>query len=806
MTTNNYIYCTKLNSSFNDFKTAKDIKSFLDVIKSNDSVYEIISSGTNFQANKFNKLALDFDGKDIDSLKDFYEKIKQLTQICEVGFCCVGYFNKSKFSDEDIEFFEDINEVYKDENNFSNSYLIYFDFIESKDENEIPDVWSCHLVFNIKISTEEFKTIKDYNIYDLKFDIKAIGGCRKFRYILNNKDGKKRKIDLNNLKKFLESNDLTIDDFLKMSIVQYIEADYKFFKDCSFEKLTKQQTNKQSKQINDEEEQNELINLLIEDIDQEILKSSILTVRHLHKYHDGPIPNEFLRTLCLSCLNKYEHKHSPEEFTNKFIKNNKINYDDFKSLCFIKSIINKFSDSIDKNDEKKQSEALSKAKERKNEILKCWFKLANEIKKVSTIMTTLTFSQLNSFNYQFITVRHGNLFYNYNQDGKFECSKIERFKAQADLIKSDENWILNISKIDCDVEEWKRKAFFTKYFYNVEPDIKNAKLWLDNIIKPTFKNESEYDYVLKTLAYKLKHKKAQHNFVFYGPKSSAKTLLGKTFIKILGEAYRAESLDLEILDRQFNSCEYERLFLNFDEIPSDKETKRGLLATIKRLSSDILRTEAKSQMPVDKNVFINFFINCNSESPDCYGYFSEFPSKIEFESVIGKRIHVIQRIETTFNKDILNLIDDKAVVLGIKSYLESLDLTDYDNRDETYRTEADQELETMQRYNRRQDILAFEELNKPCLADVPDCIRQAIKIKSSNKILKPMTNNENEFMVIIDEIVDVVKISKIALARKLSDKNYPNIRKARTNKQKLTIITLTKEQQQALNIIYSEEY
>lgn len=421
-------------------------------------------------------------------------------------------------------------------------------------------------------------------------------------------------------------------------------------------------------------------------------------------------------------------------------------------------------------------------------------------------MTTTTFSKLNSFNYQFITVRHGNLFYNYNQDGKFECSKIERFKAQADLIRTDENWILNIQKIDCDVEEWKRKAWFMKYFNNVEPDIQKAKLWLDNIIKPSFKNENEFEYVLKTMAYKLKHKKAQHNFVFYGPKSSGKTLLGKTFIKILGEGYRAESLDLEILDKQFNSCEYERLFLNFDEIPSDKESKKGILAIIKRLSSDILRTEAKGLMPVDKNCFINFFINCNCESPDCYGYFSEFPSQIEFESVIGKRLHVIQRIETTFNKDILNLIDDKAVILGIKSYLESLDLTDYDNRDETFRTEADKELEAMQRYNRRADILGYEEINNPCLSEIPDCIRQAIKFKSSNKILKPLKDATDEFIVIIDEIVEVVKISKIALSRKLSKTNYPNIRKSRTKKQNLTVITLTKEQQQALNIIYSEEF
>ena len=202
---NQFIYCTKLTSSTNDFKTVNDLKSFWNVIKSNDSVYEIISSGTNFKANKFNKLALDFDGKDLDSLRKFCEKVNNLKEY-DVGFSCVGYFNKSKFTAEDVEYFENVNEIYKDENDFSKSYLIYFDFIESKDETEIPDVWSCHLVFNIKITTEEFKTIKDFNIYDFEFDIKALGGCRKFRYILNNKDGKRRKLDFNNLKQYLKAN------------------------------------------------------------------------------------------------------------------------------------------------------------------------------------------------------------------------------------------------------------------------------------------------------------------------------------------------------------------------------------------------------------------------------------------------------------------------------------------------------------------------------------------------------------------------------------------------------------------------
>lgn len=99
-----------------------------------------------------------------------------------------------------------------------------------------------------------------------------------------------------------------------------------------------------------------------------------------------------------------------------------------------------------------------------------------------------------------------------------------------------------------------------------------------------------------------------------------------------------------------------------------------------------------------------------------------------------------------------------------------------------------------------------EDVNKKSLSDVPDCIIQAIKIKSPNEILKP-TTNENDFIVDIDEMVDVVKMSKIGLSRKLSNRNYPNIQKIQYghDRKRLTIITLTKEQQEALNNIFSEE-
>lgn len=113
------------------------------------------------------------------------------------------------------------------------------------------------------------------------------------------------------------------------------------------------------------------------------------------------------------------------------------------------------------------------------------------------------------------------------------------------------------------------------------------------------------------------------------------------------------------------------------------------------------------------------------------------------------------------------------------------------------------------------ESINFEEHDKQTLSDVPDCIIQAIKIKSLNEILKPTTNEDtkvshdkvDDFIVDIDEIVDVVKISKIALSRKLSNKNYPNIQKIRYghDRKRLTIITLTKEQQEALNKISSEE-
>lgn len=824
MTTNKFYYCDTVKTSINGIKTADNLTDFAKIISKNKkSLYEIISNGTEFKANEFNKLALDFDGKDFESLDAFLKTLGNIRDDPDrnFGFCCVGYLNKSKFTEEKMDFYDCINESYRVENDFSKSYLIYFDYIESdkpteeEKAKEIPDVWSCHLTFNIKITTEEFKTLKNYNIYGLKFDFKALGGCRKFRFVLNDKDGLKRKIDFSTLKTYLQNNNFNGEEFLKMAVVQYIENDYPTFNNCKFEKLQQETTTKNKQQNQEEtEEGDELVNLLVEDIEEETLQSSFAITQHLYKYQNGPIPIDFLKKLCLNCLNKYEHKHNIETTTNNFIKNNKINYDDYKSLYFIKSIINKFVESIEEKDKE--------AQEKKTKIFACWYKLADEIKEISPIMTNLTYAQIDSFNYQFITMRFNRTFFNYDEEGGILSNTLENFKTQADLINSNEKWLLNVKKITTtSPEAWHRYAWSTKYFYNIEPDKVNAKKWLDNIVKTTYEHEKEYELVMKTIAYKYQryiHKqppKATHNFVFYGPKSTGKTLFGSVINKIFGEGYRASSLNLEIMLEHFNASELDRLFLNFDELPADKEAKKGIMATMKRLSSPILRSVAKNAMPIDKRVNCNYFINCNCESPDCYGHFL-FSSKSEFESVIGKRVHVIKRIipkeqfnekeKIIFNPEILNLIDNKSVILGIAKLLEEWDLTDYNDREENYMTEDDTELEQMQPYNRRPDILQYEEINDPNLEGVPDCIRQAIKLKPVEEILKPYRNTENEFVIIVDEIARAIHRSTISIGQKLSEKTYPNIRKARTKAQRLTIITLTKEQQQALNIIDAEQY
>lgn len=826
MTANKYHYCTSTRTSPINFGVSDKLTSFAKVIaKEKAALYEVISDGTNFKGNEFNKVALDFDGKDFESLEKFNNTLKEIINDPNrsFGFCCVGYFNNSKFTIADMQQYKSINRIYRDENDFSKSYLIYFDYIKSDKPTEeeratdMPDVWSCHLVLNIKITTEEFKTLKYYNIYGAKFDKNALGGCRKFRFVLNNKDGLKRSVDFTKLKKYLQNNNFTGEEFLKMSVVQYIEDNYPLFKDCKFEKIeqptitNKQPTtnnitnnNKPKKEQEGEEEENELVNLLIEDIEEETLQSSFAITQHLYKYQNGPIPIDFLQKLCLNCLNKYEHKHNIDKTTNDFIKNHKINYDDYKSLCFIKNIINKFVESVDKDDEE--------AQERQKKIFTCWYKLTDEIKKISPILTNLTYSQIDKFNYQFITLTYNRTCYNYDDEGGFLANNLPDYSFHVFRKTGYTDWAENVKTIKTtNIESWKRYAWSTKYFYNIEPDKVNAKLWLDNIIKTTFEHEEEYELVMQTLAYKYQryiHKqppKAQHNFVFYGPKSTGKTLFGKVINKIFGEGYRAESLDLEIMLEHFNANELDRLFLNFDEIPHDKESKKGLLATMKRLSSDILRSVAKNQMPIDKRVNLNYFINCNAEEPDCYGHFL-FSSKTEFESVIGKRVHIIERKPYKFDQEILNLIDNKSVILGIAKLLEEWDLTNYNDHEDTYFTTSDLLLEQKQPYNLRADLLQYEEIDIPCLATIPDCIRQAIKVKNVDDVLKPYKNQENEFVIIIDAITSVVNRNKNALSQKLSEKNYPNIKKIRTQTQRLTIITLTKEQQQTLNLLPSIEY
>lgn len=319
--------------------------------------------------------------------------------------------------------------------------------------------------------------------------------------------------------------------------------------------------------------------------------------------------------------------------------------------------------------------------------------LCKDIRKNSFYYTNLTFDDVDEINYSFICVRTGNTAI-FHSGEDFYSTNLSELKTQADIPK-DINWKICIPKIENNIKNFKRETWFRRYFRDIEPNVKEGEKWLNEVIKPTFENPEDFEFMLKTLAFKLKNGKSQHNFAFYGERSTGKTLFGKVIMKIFKEGYCSESLNIDNLNDKFNACIFKRLFINFDELPVSRINKNSIIPILKRLTADKITVEQNFQIKNDIN--LNYFINCNCNDPRCYGLFV-FNSKTEFESLIGKQVHICKRLNITAEKNMIDLIDDKTIILGIREYLLNYDLTDYNDRMEDYLTVSDKKLLTLQKF------------------------------------------------------------------------------------------------------------
>lgn len=208
---NTKFYITE--SLFGDVKQYS-LKEYYNRILKQYPTYDIL---THFKdgkkiVNQKNKLTLDFDGKNQD---DFDYLIECLNSIPDsITFCCSGYVKPV------------LAETLPNINSITNSnHLIYFDI-----KDNVDDIFSCHVIFNVAITTDEFINIKQdlllYNFYDLNelLDNSIFTNGRKMRHTLTDKDNKDRKINLNNLKSWLNDIGLTLEEFLNKSSPQYLDT------------------------------------------------------------------------------------------------------------------------------------------------------------------------------------------------------------------------------------------------------------------------------------------------------------------------------------------------------------------------------------------------------------------------------------------------------------------------------------------------------------------------------------------------------------------------------------------------------
>ena len=580
-----FYYVNALQTAQEQTSVCNDFNEFIKLICSQKPLYEIISSGTKIKVNEFNKLALDFDGKDKSNLKDFTTLIETFKRI-PIGFCCIGYVN----FDIDLNL---IN-LYDSEKR----QLIYFD--KTNYENN----YSCHLTLNLKITSDEFKNLKHYNIFNLNFalDSEALGGFRKFRHPLCDKDsgyenGKlkiiNRKLNLTNLKKFLTSVNCSKEEFFKMSIVQYIDEDFPTFSEFSnfTTCIYKIENEKQITQTTENDIKSIFYFLNNEIITEENEITSFELAGKLKSYsHSCLTYEEFVENIELL---PWYHSH-PDQ-----VKRILDMIDFNRDITNISPLLKSLKEYFDFYNEQ-------------CEIIKCRFpenETKIEIKKLNTRYKAY-YDKLTSIigHYQPIAFAIRK-FYPYNENNKkkyildnicFLCdvgeyyiknkfNNIERISKtsikQKFRLSSEylEKYLINITNYENFEEYSFHKTKFT-YENNKEHYDKLAKIYVD-ILKRTFNSEQEFNIYFNILHQKVIHpnKSTQYSIICCGPANCAKTT-GIESLKNFVKFQKINSIDS--LTSNFNSSIDSDILL-IEEI---KEYTKGLDKIIEVLKS-IIKTK-----------------------------------------------------------------------------------------------------------------------------------------------------------------------------------------------------------------------
>lgn len=162
------------------------------------------------KVNVKNLLVLDFDGKDVDKFTYLTDCLNNIPE--NIKYSCTGYV-KSMLMDDVSNFYD-------------SGHLVYFDI-----KDNVEDIFSCHIVFNVAVSTDEYiglkQDIQKYDIFGLNdmVDSSTFTYTRKMRHVLCDKDDKDRHINLETLKEWLEHKGLKLEDFIKMTSPQIINED-----------------------------------------------------------------------------------------------------------------------------------------------------------------------------------------------------------------------------------------------------------------------------------------------------------------------------------------------------------------------------------------------------------------------------------------------------------------------------------------------------------------------------------------------------------------------------------------------------
>lgn len=187
-------------------------KQYVDRLTKQKPTYDILTHSKDGikKVNVKNLLVLDFDGKDIDKFTTLMNCLNNIPEI--IKYSCTGYI-KPILLDEVSNFYAD-------------GQLVYFDI-----KDNVDDVFSCHIVFNVAVSTDEYiglkQDIQKYDIFGLNdmVDSSTFTYTRKMRHVLCDKDDKDRHLNLETLNSWLELYELGIDDFIEMTSPQIIKDD-----------------------------------------------------------------------------------------------------------------------------------------------------------------------------------------------------------------------------------------------------------------------------------------------------------------------------------------------------------------------------------------------------------------------------------------------------------------------------------------------------------------------------------------------------------------------------------------------------